>query len=73
MRKPLHLAIVTPFPPRLSGIGQYGYHVSHALAGTGVFERVTVLTETAPDTPPVERWHGLRIERLWRCNGLDAG
>ena len=73
MRKPLHLAIVTPFPPRLSGIGQYGYHVSRALVRTGVFERVSVLTETAPDTPPVERCHRLRIERLWRCNGLDAG
>lgn len=40
----MQLAIVTPYPPRITGIGQYGYHVSRLLANSGVFSKVTVLT-----------------------------
>ena len=39
----MHLAIVSPFPPAITGIGQYGYHVTRALATSGAFSRVTVL------------------------------
>jgi glycosyltransferase involved in cell wall biosynthesis len=39
----MHLAIVSPFPPAITGIGQYGYHVTRALAATGLFNQVTVL------------------------------
>ena len=39
----MHLTIVSPFPPTISGIGQYGYHVTRALAKSGSFSRVTVL------------------------------
>ena len=39
----MHLAIVSPFPPAITGIGQYGYHVTRALAKSGAFSRVTVL------------------------------
>ena len=31
----MHLAIVSPFPPNITGIGQYGYRVSGALARSG--------------------------------------
>ncbi|MEW5829574.1 MAG: glycosyltransferase [Chloroflexota bacterium] len=40
----MRLAIVTPFPPGITGIGQYGYHVSRLLARSGAFSQVTVLT-----------------------------
>lgn len=39
----MHLVIVSPFPPAITGIGQYGYHVTRALAKSGAFSRVTVL------------------------------
>jgi glycosyltransferase involved in cell wall biosynthesis len=39
----MHLTIVSPFPPAITGIGQYGYHVTRALAQSGMFARITVL------------------------------
>jgi glycosyltransferase involved in cell wall biosynthesis len=39
----MHLAIISPFPPAITGIGQYGYHVTRALINTGAFSRITVL------------------------------
>ena len=39
----MHLLIVSPFPPAITGIGQYGYHVTRALAASGAFSRLTVL------------------------------
>ena len=39
----MHLVIVSPFPPAITGIGQYGYHVTRALAKSGMFTRITVL------------------------------
>ncbi len=39
----MHLTVVSPFPPAITGIGQYGYHVTRALANTGAFDRITVL------------------------------
>ncbi len=69
----MHLVIVTPFPPRVTGIGQYGYHLSRALARSGAFRRITLLTEQAPHRPPRERWEGLTVERLWRRDGVAVG
>jgi glycosyltransferase involved in cell wall biosynthesis len=69
----MHLAIVTPYPPRISGIGQYGYHVSQALARSRVFERITILTETASCAAPLEEIPRAKIEGIWRQDGLDAG
>jgi len=40
----MRLSIVTPYPPSITGIGQYGYHVSRLLAYSGAFSQVTVLT-----------------------------
>lgn len=39
----MHLVIVSPFPPTITGIGQYGYHVTRALVRLGMFTRITVL------------------------------
>lgn len=39
----MHLAIVTPFPPTLTGVGQYGYYITRLLADLGCFSRITVL------------------------------
>lgn len=40
----MRLCIVSPFPPEISGIGQYGWNVAYGLARTGRFEAITVLT-----------------------------
>lgn len=50
----MHLTIVSPFPPSITGIGQYGYHITRALAQSGSFSRITVLAgshnnENAPN------------------------
>ena len=39
----MHLVIVSPFPPSITGIGQYGYHVTRSLANSGLFSRLTIL------------------------------
>ncbi len=39
----MHLVIVSPFPPTITGIGQYGFHLTRALANSGLFSRLTVL------------------------------
>jgi glycosyltransferase involved in cell wall biosynthesis len=63
----MRLAIVTPYPPSITGIGQYGYHVSRLLAWSGVFTQVTVLTGhngvAQVDVPPP-----IGIEHGWEPN-----
>ncbi len=68
----MHLAIVTPFPPAITGIGQYGYHVTRALAKSGAFSRVTVLagSQAGGETP---NHLGLtEIEYCWKPGSLNA-
>jgi len=45
----MHLIVVSPFPPTITGIGQYGYHVTRGLAASGAFERITVLAGSNPN------------------------
>lgn len=63
-----HLGIITPFPPKYSGVGQYGWHVAHGLAATSLFHTITVWAEQAPPSvrphPPCH--HSLQVERIWR-------
>ncbi len=61
----MDLAVITPFPPRLTGIGQYGMHLCQAMAQSGQFDRITVLTEDARGESGITR-PGLEIQRIWR-------
>jgi len=68
----MRLAIVTPFPPAITGIGQYGYHVSHLLQRSGVFSQVTVLTghnglSYIGTSPAIE------IRQGWQPDGWQTG
>jgi glycosyltransferase involved in cell wall biosynthesis len=68
----MHLAIVTPYPPAITGIGQYGYHTSRALAASGAFARVSILAGSDQNghAPPET---GLsRVESCWLPGQLDA-
>ncbi len=65
----MHLAIVSPFPPNITGIGQYGYHVSAALAASGAFSHITVLSGGSPRALP----GALRVEAGWSPESSLAG
>lgn len=68
----IHLAIVTPFPPVSSSIGQYGYYLSNALARTGRFAQITLLAQISSDAQQADSKLPFRIERLWHLNRFDA-
>jgi glycosyltransferase involved in cell wall biosynthesis len=69
----MHLAIVGPYPPNVTGIGQYGYHVSRGLAQSGLFTRITVLTSACRDGSPVDTPAPILIRNSWRPNQVNAG
>ena len=69
----MHLAIVSPYPPAITGIGQYGYYVSRALARSGAFDRITLFTGRAAEPNAVEVPPGVTMERLWQPGRIDAG
>lgn len=68
----MHLAIVSPYPPSITGIGQYGYHVSRSLAQSGLFSRLTILTGSngrlQTRLPSL-----VEIEETWKPGDLKAG
>ncbi len=68
----MHLAIISPYPPAITGIGQYGYHVSRLLAHSGAFAKITVLSG---ETSFLEKEQLPHIQMLtgWRPNRLDIG
>lgn len=73
---PMHLAIVTPFPPSVTGVGQYGYHLSAAFARLGAFSRITLLTEQPrPGTQVLSEGFSvdprITVERVWQPDHLD--
>ena len=70
----MHLAIVSPFPPSITGIGQYGYHVTRALANSGLFTRITVLAGSAHAQSGRHPNHlGLtKLDYCWQPDSLQA-
>ncbi|HLO13701.1 MAG TPA: glycosyltransferase [Anaerolineales bacterium] len=70
----MHLAIVSPFPPSITGIGQYGYHVTRALANSGLFSRLTVLAGIAEAQRGQHPNHlGItEIDYCWQPDSLNA-
>jgi len=69
----MHLAIVTPYPPETTGIGQYGYYISRALAGSGAFERITLLTGRTRQQNTLLTTPGIVVERVWQPDHLAVG
>ncbi len=61
----MKLAIVSPYPPEISGIGQYGARMAEGLARSGRFAEVRVFTHHVPDAPALERKEGLTVQRTW--------
>lgn len=60
----MRLTIVSPFPPAITGIGQYGYHVSRMLERSEAFTNITVLTGHNGSSPPTASSR-LEIRKGW--------
>jgi glycosyltransferase involved in cell wall biosynthesis len=69
----MKLAIVTPFPPDITGIGQYAYHVSRALYQSGQFSQIHVLAGSR--TPPDANSNSLipGLEYVWKPDQIGIG
>jgi glycosyltransferase involved in cell wall biosynthesis len=71
----MHLVMVSPYPPAITGIGQYGYHASRLLASSGVFSRITVLCGQAgvQDGARSQQPSPLHILAGWQMDRPDVG
>ncbi len=68
----MHLVIVSPFPPAITGIGQYGYHVTRALAQSGMFSRISVLAGSQINGEHPNHLGLTEIEYCWVPGQLKA-
>ncbi len=68
----MKLAIVTLFPPDISGVGQYGARVAEGLAHTGRFAQVRVFANQSPNALALEQSNGFIVQRAWPRNHLSA-
>jgi glycosyltransferase involved in cell wall biosynthesis len=72
----MNLVIVSPFPPAITGIGQYGYHIVRGLAQSGRFASITVLAGRQPGQDlaldiPVSP--SVKVDYAWQRDHFDAG
>lgn len=68
----MHLTVVSPFPPAITGIGQYGYHVTRALANSRAFARITVLAGSQSNGHTPNHLGSTEIEYCWRPGSWNA-
>lgn len=69
----MHLVIVSPFPPAITGIGQYGYHITRAIANTNEFSCITVLAgANATPTSHPNHLGKTKLEYCWQPGQLKA-
>lgn len=68
----MHLTIVSPFPPTITGIGQYGYHVTRSLAKSGSFSRVTVLAGAKENGQHPNHLGITELDYCWRPGQSNA-
>jgi glycosyltransferase involved in cell wall biosynthesis len=68
----MHLVIVSPFPPTITGIGQYGYYVTRALANSGSFSRITVLAGSDINGEHPNHLGLTEIEYCWKLGQVTA-
>ncbi|HLO34273.1 MAG TPA: glycosyltransferase [Anaerolineales bacterium] len=68
----MHLVIVSPFPPSITGIGQYGYHVTRSLANSGLFSRLTVLAGSAQNGSHPNHLGLTEVDYCWQPDSLNA-
>lgn len=69
----MHLCVVSPFPPELTGVGQYGWNVVQGLAQSGAFRAITVLAQHTAERTPDVATGVIRVRRSWSRDNLLAG
>jgi glycosyltransferase involved in cell wall biosynthesis len=69
---PLHVAVVTPYPPSDKTLNEYGLHLVHALASKPEVTQLTVLHDDLPDghPGPIEVPSGVRAVPAWRFGSV---
>ncbi|MBI5933684.1 MAG: glycosyltransferase [Chloroflexi bacterium] len=68
----MHIAIVSPFPPTITGIGQYGYHVTRAISESKTFSRVTILAGADRDRRIASEVESTEVDYCWQPGQLNA-
>ncbi|RPJ22629.1 MAG: glycosyltransferase [Chloroflexi bacterium] len=68
----MHLVIVSPFPPSITGIGQYGYHVTRSLANSGLFARLTILAGAEHNGEHPNHLGLTEIDYCWQPGSFQA-
>lgn len=68
----MHLAIVSPFPPSITGIGQYGYHVTRSLANSKLFSRISILAGSGHPGQRPNHLGRAEIDYCWQPDSLRA-
>ncbi len=69
----MKLAIVSPYPPEITGIGQYGYHISRLMARSGQFKQITVLAGSRLPASANGSVPALKVKYAWRPDQLSVG
>ena len=69
----MHLAVVSPFPPAITGIGQYGFHTSRSLSDSHAFDRISILAGASNGVNPSFDVADLDVEYPWRLDYADSG
>lgn len=76
----MKLCVISPYPPEISGIGQYGSYVVRGLARTGRFDAITVLAGDGARRPnprcePVDAGESslIRTRYVWARDDVGAG
>jgi glycosyltransferase involved in cell wall biosynthesis len=70
----MHLCVVSPFPPELTGVGQYGWNIVNGLSATGAFRAITVLAQHAGARRSEPGLNSLvDVRRCWSRDDLLAG
>ncbi len=68
----MHLAIVSPFPPTITGIGQYGFHIARAIEKSGLFSRITILAGARKDSGTFPIFPNIEIDFCWHPDDLQT-
>lgn len=69
----MNLAIVSPYPPDITGIGQYGFHLSRTLAQSGQFMDITVLAGSRTASQRIDVSSSMKVIYQWRPDHLGVG
>jgi glycosyltransferase involved in cell wall biosynthesis len=69
----MNLAIVSPYPPDITGIGQYGFHLSRILAQSGQFLDISVLAGSRTKPSRVDVTSPMKVFYQWQPDRLGVG